>query len=74
MAKPSEQIEHPILGTLGWLSEYSHWYAKLSLSSGGQIDLIVDPSDGDRYEFLPRAAELFRWAIENERRILADAM
>lgn len=74
MAEPSENLTHPILGTLGWLSEYSHWFGQLSAPDGGTLDLVVDPGDGDRYDFLPRAAELFQWAMANERRVLGKAM
>lgn len=74
MAEASEYLTHPVLGTLGWLPEFSHWFAQLPLPSGEQMDLIVDPGDGDRHEFLPRAAELFQWAMANERQVLANAM
>ncbi len=74
MAKASEHLTHPVLGTLGWLAEFSHWFTQLALPSGGQLDVIVDPCDGDRLEFLPRASELFQWAISNERQVLARAM
>jgi hypothetical protein len=36
--------------------------------------VIVDPGDGDRSEFLPRAAELFQWAMARERQVLAEAI
>ena len=74
MAEASEHLTHPVLGTLGWLPEFSHWFTQLRLPSGEWLDVIVDPADADRFEFLPRAAELFRWAFDHERRVLADAM
>lgn len=74
MAEPSEHLTHPILGTLGWLSEYSHWFGQLPAPDGGTLDLVVDPGDGDRYEFLSRAAELFQWAMANERRVRREAI
>ena len=74
MAKATEYVAHPVLGTLHWLPEFSHWYVQLAFAPSGQLDLIVDPGDGDRHEFLSRAAELFQWAMVNERRVLADAM
>jgi hypothetical protein len=74
MAEASEQLPHPVLGTLGWLPAYSPWFTQLRLPSGEGLDVIVDPADTDRFEFLPRAAELFRWAFENERQVLAEAM
>jgi hypothetical protein len=73
MAEPSEYVTHPVLGALGWLPEFSHWFAQRPLPSGGQLDVVVVPDD-DRYGFLPRAAGLFRWALANERRVLAEAM
>ena len=74
MAEISEHLTHSVLGTLGWLPEFSHWFTQLTLPTGGQLDVIVDPGNGDRFEFLPRAAELFQWAMANERRVLAEAM
>jgi hypothetical protein len=74
MPEASEHLIHPVLGTLGWLPEFSHWFVQLPLASGGQLDVIVDPGNGDRIKFLPRAAELFQWAMANERSVLADAM
>jgi hypothetical protein len=74
MAEASEHLTHPILGTIGWLTDYSHWFTQLRLPSDEWLDVIVDPGDTDRFEFLPRAAELFRWAFDNERRVLADAV
>ena len=41
MAEASEHLTHPVLGTLGWLPEFSHWFTKLRLPSGGQLDVIV---------------------------------
>jgi hypothetical protein len=74
MAEASEHLTHPILGVLGWLPAYSHWFTQRSLPSGSRLDVIVDPWGGDRYAFLPRAAELFQWAMTNQPRVLADAM
>jgi hypothetical protein len=74
MAEASEHLTHPVLGTLGWLPKYSHWFTQLRLPSGDWLDVIVDPGDGDRLGFLPRAAELFQWALSNEPRVLAEGM
>lgn len=74
MAEASEQPTHPVLGTLGWLPDYSHWFAQMRHPSGEWLDGIVDPADTNRFDFLPRATVLFQWAFENERRVLADAM
>lgn len=74
MAEDSEHLTHPVLGTLSWLPEFSHWFTQFRLPSGEWLDVIVDPADDDRHEFLLRAAEMFRWAFDNGRRVLADAM
>jgi len=74
MAKASKHLTHPVLGTLSWQSDSSDWYSQHALPSGGQLDVIVDPGDGDRFEFLSRAAELYRWAMDNERWALSEAM
>jgi hypothetical protein len=74
MAEAAEELTHPVLGTLGWLPDYSHWFTQLRLPSGEWLDVIVGPGDTDRFAFLPQAAELFRWAFDNERRVLAEAI
>jgi hypothetical protein len=74
MAEASEHLTHPILGTLGWLPDYSHWFTQLRLPSREWLGVIVEPGDTDRFEFLTRAGELFLWAFDNEQRVLADAM
>lgn len=74
MAEAAETFLHPVLGSLGWLPEYTHWFTQLRLPSGEWLDVIVDPGDSDRSEFLPRAAELFQWSFENERRILDECV
>jgi hypothetical protein len=74
MAEASEYLTHPVLGTLGWLPRYSHWFAQHPRPEGGTLDVIVEPGDGDRYEFLPRAAELFQWGMDNERAVLTRAV
>ena len=73
VAEASEHLTHPVLGTLAWLPKYSHWFTQLPLPGGGRLDVIVDPGDADRFGFLPRAAELFEWAMGNERRLLRQA-
>jgi hypothetical protein len=74
MPEASEYVTHSVLGKLGWLPDYSHWFTQLQLPSGDWLDVIVDPGDIDRFEFLERGAELFEWAMANERRVLAEAM
>ncbi len=70
----AETIDHPIFGPLIWSVEDSHWSTRVPRPGGGQLDVIVDPGDGDRHEFLPRAAELYQWAVANERRVLGKAL
>ena len=72
--KSPEVLNHTALGLLRWEQEYEWWSTSLLLPSEMWLDVIVDPADQDRFEFLPRAAELFRWALENERQILAEAI
>ncbi len=74
MPEASEHVTHQILGTLAWLPQYTHWFAQLTLPTGVQLDLVIGPVGGDHYEFLLRATELFRWAVANERAILATAV
>jgi hypothetical protein len=70
----AETLEHPILGVLEWEAEYGYWFTQYQLPDGEWLDLTVDPGDGDRYGFLKRAADLFLWALKNERRLLREAI
>ena len=45
MVEASERLTHPVLDTLGWVTEFSHWSTRLQLPSGGQLDVTVDPGD-----------------------------
>jgi hypothetical protein len=75
MAEASEYLTHPIFGSLGWLPEFAHWFTQLQLPSGERLDVTVTPEEEDeRFAFLPRAADLFEWALANERQSLAEAM
>jgi hypothetical protein len=73
MAKASEKLSHPVFGKIEWLPKYSHWSAQISLPTGRRLGVIVAP-DGDRYECLKQAADLFKWVLNNERRILREAI
>src|SRR5262249_6736085 len=46
MAKASENVSHPVLGTIGWLPDYSHWYTQYQLPSREWLDVIIDPVRG----------------------------
>jgi hypothetical protein len=74
MAKKPETLEHSVFGSLTWDSKSGWWFTAYRLPSGAHLDVIIDPSDGDRYEFIEPAAALFQWALNNERRILHRAM
>ena len=73
MAGASETLTHPILGLLTWESSYRCWYAQHEAPGGETLFLQVEPA-GDRYGFLKRAADLFVWALANERRVLREAV
>jgi hypothetical protein len=74
MAEVSETLKHPIFGSLGWLPKDSQWFTRYTLPSGRQLDVFVKPQKGDRHAFLKLAADLFCWAIENERSLFQQAM
>jgi hypothetical protein len=74
MAEASDSLEHPVFGSLAWDSKYGWWQTVHRLRAGSEIDVIVDPGDEDRFEFLPKAAELFQWAVASERLVLAEAL
>ncbi len=74
MARSSETLSHPVFGELAWLPDYSHWFAQIPQADGYYLDVIVNPCDGDRHAFVEPAAKLYKWALKNKRRILADAL
>jgi hypothetical protein len=74
MAEAPEILSNPVLGELRWEPKYDWWFSQIKLPSGDWLDVIVNPGDGDRYAFIEPAAKLFRWALDNEQRILADAL
>lgn len=74
MEGATEFLTHPVFGTLGWLPQYLHWFAQPTRANGTRPDVILDPHDGDRYAFLPRAAELFLWAIDHQEALLDEAI
>jgi hypothetical protein len=63
----------PPIGTLQWRAEYGWWEAHVTLPSGGQLDVILNPGDEDREAFAFQAAARFQWALDNERRLLGEA-
>lgn len=74
MSQATEFLSHPVLGDLTWQPEYDHWSGERELASGQVLDLIIEPGEQDRRAFIPRAAELFSWALANERKVFADAL
>ena len=74
MTDGTEDLTHPVLGMLRWQPDDECWYSQVRLASGDAIDLLITPYDEDRFSFLTRAGEVFKWAMANERRILAEAV
>ena len=70
----SDRDSHPVFGQLEWQAEFSWWFTQYELPDGRAIDVTIDPGDGDRVHFLKRAADLFLWALANERRLLREAI
>jgi hypothetical protein len=74
VSQVSETLSHLILGALEWIPARSHWSTEYQLPSGGRLDVFVEPWPFDRYAFVEWGAELFRWALDNERRLLREAL
>jgi hypothetical protein len=74
MAKTPDTLTHPILGVLTWESPQWWWFTRYELSDGGALDVMIDPARRDRRAFLKRAADLFLWALVNERRVRREAV
>jgi hypothetical protein len=70
----SETFAHPVFGRLEWQPKESRWFTQYRLPSGGQLDVHIQPYRTDRHAFVDPAAELFQWALNNERRILRHAV
>lgn len=69
-----ESLIHPLLGHLVWVSEESLWVAHYHIPSGNQLTVYFNPHRTDRYAFIEPATELFRWAFDNERDVLYEAI
>ena len=74
MAGDSETLTHPVFGVLKWDPKHSYWFTQRELPGGGRLDVQVSPHKGDLDGFLKRAADLFLWALKNERRVLREAI
>ena len=74
MGDAVETFTVPGLGTLEWQPNYEWWFQQRTLPSGLHLEVIIDPPGAGRHAFLPRAAELVEWALQNERHALADAV
>jgi hypothetical protein len=70
----AESFNHPVFGNLRWFEKCSWWETRICLESGKWIEMIVDPGDDDPAAFVERAAELFRRAMDAERRILEEGI
>jgi hypothetical protein len=73
MPQSTETLVNPVFGKLEWLDQYSHWYGEFRLSSGDVVGLFVEPVN-NRHTFIQPAEALFRWAVENERVVLFNAI
>jgi hypothetical protein len=67
-------LSHSVFGELRWVPAESRWYNQYRLPSGSQLDVFVEPCHGDRDTFIERAAELFRWALANERHLFREGL
>jgi hypothetical protein len=74
MTRLFDSSYHPVFGSLTWDDRRKQWSTQYRLQSGEQLDVVVDPGDEDRVAFLDQAAPYFTWALENERRILHEAI
>ena len=74
MADDSETLTHPVFGVLKWDQQCSYWLGAHEPPDGEALDVIVQPGDGERRDFLKRAADLFLWALSNERRVRSEAI
>ena len=72
MAEAADTLTHPILGVLTRVG--GRWATQYELPGGEKLDVRISPGGGDRDAFLKRAADLFLWALENERRVLRHAI
>ena len=74
MADASETLAHPVFGRLEWRPKESEWFTQYRLPSGVQLNIHIQPYQRDRHAFIESAAELFRWALANERRMFQEAV
>jgi hypothetical protein len=74
MGRLPETFDHPNLGRLRWLPKVAHWFTRVRLSSGGTLDVVLDPGDDDMAAFVGPAADLCSRAVRDERRVLRAAV
>jgi hypothetical protein len=70
----ADELTHPVLGVLNWEADNSTWLGQRHLPDGGWLDVTIKPGEGDRHAFLKRAADIFAWALKNEREVLREAI
>ena len=70
----ADSVTHPDFGQLRWEPKSGWWSAQVKLPSGERLEVLVAPGEEDRFAFLDRAAELFRWALGAQPQILRDAI
>jgi hypothetical protein len=70
----ADTVTHPDFGELRWEPKSGWWFAQIELPSGERLEVLVQPGEEDRFAFLDRGAELFRWALGAQPQILRDAL
>src|ERR1043166_7020768 len=69
-----ESLTHPVFGKLEWENTNQWWFTQIRQESGEWFDVIVDPGDDDPSEFVERASQLYRRAVNAERGLLQEAI
>jgi hypothetical protein len=74
VAEIIKELLHPVFGPLRWDVPYSWWVGGIEDSDGSIIELVLDPGDDERYNFLAGAAALFMRLEDAKERILRQAV
>lgn len=70
----AESLTHPAFGKLKWEETDQWWFTQIRQESGEWLDVIVDPGDDDPTQFVERASQLYRRAMNAERQLLQEAI
>ena len=73
MAEVSETLAHPVLGKLTW-DPLPSLSTDINLPRAAGWTCSFEPYPCERYAFLEQAAELFRSALDNQRRVFREAL